>query len=1172
MAKSKSRRYAKAFILEPILTPSSLVDTGMDDSSTAVDPEFPLILDPTLDPFSPDFQFPEDPTGLPEGVEIVAFSPAVDDEMSSFGSELNSELGEYDYFEEPDFPPPDVPLIPEDIQFTSGVFTVGESGEVSIDYLFDGGKYDRGELAIFSLEGMESEPGTREFIQEAASRALSNSEWGYVVISDATDAARFSNTAGTDFNAGTYQEVRTFQMNAGDRFGFMLVPNQSIEEAAAGRAWGTVFSMATDNPDDYFQFGQIADVTGDGNTFTLEDISLAGGKSDRDYNDIIFQVRGATANAPLMDDVLGVDQDWRTSPMGQALVSYAQAYTDQVDYSPEAFNVAREFQPLVGVIDTGFAADNPNLDYSNITTGTDFIDWDDNPFLADGEGDHHGTQVVNVIDGMNDDAPLWLGRAVGSGRWADSLVEFVDAAVESGQPNAVVNLSLDLTQIDADGNVTTRYEFTPMERAALEYARQNNVLVAAASGNQGALMSALGQASQQFDNIITVGAAEQFDPSASNWQGYDRADYSSYGQGLDIVANGGTRENPIGGSYGSSMATAQVTGAISQIWAANSDLSYQQVIQILKQTATDLGETGFDLATGTGLLNVAAAVHLAKATKAEDDEKGLKLLSLTSSGQNEFTPLERAANPDAGSTGLLSTLGTSLSAFLNVFQPISTRFANFLADVHAQYQGDPSSWFFQSHRGMDNRIYTRFYNPATGKWSSWEKGTQTNEATHHQPTVTTLNGVVYQTCVGTDKKIYNRSSKDGVNWTAWTRPNIGEWTNHEVAMTTLNGKLYQTHVGGDYRIYTRSSTDGVNWTGWHLPDVPGEKTNYPVAMTALNGKLYQSHVGFDQKVYTRSSTDGVNWTGWERPNLLNEKANSAVTMAAFNGRLYQSHIGLDKKVYTRSSTDGKNWTTWKHENVSNEAAFNDPVLAVFDGKLYQYHVGGEKRPLPGGVMYSRFLQSDGTWSAWENMGGARTPIKVVKAPIIQGSYYPELASLSNTDWDKQSGDDNQFRPDSPFGGGNQMSKTSDAVRQVYTDLSNTIFGRRVHMNTGYAYDQGYRNYYGKWHAGIDMGAPAGTSIKSVVGGTVRWVNSNFIGIDGDDGNHWVYGHLGTKYVAKGQRISAGKTLAKLDGANHLHLEVQNGHGYKNTQGAHPDQNYVRSVTMSPLQAYWNLRN
>jgi hypothetical protein len=55
---------------------------------------------------------------------------------------------------------------------------VGESGEVTIDYLFDGGGYE-GELAIFSLEGMELlEPGSEAFIQTAADRALSNSETG----------------------------------------------------------------------------------------------------------------------------------------------------------------------------------------------------------------------------------------------------------------------------------------------------------------------------------------------------------------------------------------------------------------------------------------------------------------------------------------------------------------------------------------------------------------------------------------------------------------------------------------------------------------------------------------------------------------------------------------------------------------------------------------------------------------------------------------------------------------------------------------------------------------------------------------------------------------------------------------------------------------------------------
>jgi hypothetical protein len=75
--------------------------------------------------------------------------------------------------------------------FDTGVFTVGSSGQVSIDYLFDGGLY-QGELAIFSLEGMEQyQTDLNEFIAEAARRALSNSDFGHVVISDATEGARF---------------------------------------------------------------------------------------------------------------------------------------------------------------------------------------------------------------------------------------------------------------------------------------------------------------------------------------------------------------------------------------------------------------------------------------------------------------------------------------------------------------------------------------------------------------------------------------------------------------------------------------------------------------------------------------------------------------------------------------------------------------------------------------------------------------------------------------------------------------------------------------------------------------------------------------------------------------------------------------------------------------------
>jgi surface antigen len=614
----------QTFILEPILTPSGLVDVGEDIPEVA-----DLDLDLDLD------------TDTEEGFEPVETDPIDGEDLAD------------DNFEEIPF----IENLEIDFQFESGYFTVGESGEVTIDYLFDGGEY-QGELAIFSLEGMEDlVPGSEEFIQTAANRALSESELGYIVISDKAEGARFNTlmpNETSNWNSGDYQGAKTFQMQAGDRFGFMLVPNGQVARVADHPGVTgpntPLFSLATANPGDGLQMGQLVDVTGDGNTFVIEDMRVAG-RSDTDYNDLIFQVRGATGTTAYMGDLVNTDLDWRTTDMGQSLLAYtdtAVTWTD-ADFSL-GFREPLAQQPLIGIIDTGFSDNNVDIDYSRLLFGRDLIDGDNNPLLSPGEGNEHGTHMLGLIgatrdndlgiDGINDQAPIWLERSVGSGQWADSLANFVSQFIESDQPNGIVNLSLDLTQANPDGSITTRYELTPQERMALEFARQHNVLVVAAAGNDGGVMSALGQAAQEFDNIITVGASD----------GLDRADYSSYGAGLGILAPGGTPADPklstlgdgLGVMSGSSVAAAKVSGAASQVWAANPALSYRQVIEILQQTARDLDTPNWDLETGAGLVNMAAAVHLAKATVPQNHYAPASMIPDTWSGAGRVTPLERA--------------------------------------------------------------------------------------------------------------------------------------------------------------------------------------------------------------------------------------------------------------------------------------------------------------------------------------------------------------------------------------------------------------------------------------------------------------------------------------------------------------------------------------------------
>ncbi|MEQ9620378.1 DUF4114 domain-containing protein [Coleofasciculus chthonoplastes] len=332
--KRKGQELPQAFILEPILTPSGLLD-GTDN------PIDPVDIDISADQIA-DIDIPEIEEGfgdIPDNdLEEIAFVTSIEGDetleeipfVTSLDDVAESEATDEALTEET---PLNESLLTgldsSSVTFESGVFTVGQTGEVSVDFLFDGGGYE-GELAVFSLEGMEEfEPGSEAFIQEAASRGLSDSELGHVVISDQTEGARFVGELGeSDHNSGEYLGVQTVQMRPGDEFGFMLVPNNTVQRVFdnpdVGGAARPLFSMATANPDDGFHVGQIADVTGDGSTFVMEDLRVDT-QSDGDYNDVIFRVNGATGQAALLDNLIDPADDWRSTELGQKIAANVQS-------------------------------------------------------------------------------------------------------------------------------------------------------------------------------------------------------------------------------------------------------------------------------------------------------------------------------------------------------------------------------------------------------------------------------------------------------------------------------------------------------------------------------------------------------------------------------------------------------------------------------------------------------------------------------------------------------------------------------------------------------------------------------------------------------------------------------------------------------------------------------
>ena len=114
-------------------------------------------------------------------------------------------------------------------------------------------------------------------------------------------------------------------------------------------------------------------------------------------------------------------------------------------------------------------------------------------------------------------------------------------------------------------------------------------------------------------NVLTVGAIDQFG---------EKTDYSKFGSALNVVAPGEAivtldRMGSLGylnGNYmymfgGTSAACPQVAGIAALMISKNRELTEKQIREIIQNTARDLGDKGFDIKYGHGLVDAAAAIN-----------------------------------------------------------------------------------------------------------------------------------------------------------------------------------------------------------------------------------------------------------------------------------------------------------------------------------------------------------------------------------------------------------------------------------------------------------------------------------------------------------------------------------------------------------------------------------
>ncbi len=288
-----------------------------------------------------------------------------------------------------------------------------------------------------------------------------------------------------------------------------------------------------------------------------------------------------------------------------------------------------------------------------------------NGFGAPAAGGNHGQQCAGIIAATTNNALGITGIAQCSqiipinifngGEDIPELVEAIDFAWDEGQADVLNN---------SWGFINQGAQFDAIIQAITRARTQGRgglgSVVVFASGNQNQQFSGV-TFPANVNGVVTVGAINK---NGGIWN------YSSRGAQMDLVAPSGNVNNTgdirttdrmgnnglVAGNYvttfgGTSAACPQVSGVAALMLSVNQSLTEAQIVNILRNTATDMGGAGFDNTFGFGRLNAQAAIQQALPTI-----NGNALLCSTNSNYTlSFIPLNTTVSWSVAPTNLFAT-------------------------------------------------------------------------------------------------------------------------------------------------------------------------------------------------------------------------------------------------------------------------------------------------------------------------------------------------------------------------------------------------------------------------------------------------------------------------------------------------------------------------------------
>ncbi|MFD4601114.1 type VII secretion-associated serine protease mycosin [Streptomyces sp. NPDC058464] len=351
-----------------------------------------------------------------------------------------------------------------------------------------------------------------------------------------------------------------------------------------------------------------------------------------------------------------------------ALLPSTTAYADSIRaqqwglsalHLDEAWQTTKGKGITVAVLDTGVEADHPDL-AGNVLTAKDMIGFGAGP--GDRDWARHGTAMAGIIAGHghgvgNGDGVMGVApeakilpvrviledgdsaRGKARSTRGNALAEGIRWAADHGAD--VINLSL--------GDDSDSAHPEPSEDEAIQYALKKDVVVVASAGNGGDKGDHISYPAA-YPGVIAATAVDKFgtraDFSTRRWYATVSA------PGVDIVIADPDHKYYEG--WGTSAASAFVSGAVALVKAAHPGLTPAQIKKLLEDTARDAPAGGRDDSRGFGMIDPAAAIKSAARLKTQNLTSASYSKKYFGSGpdpEEKTTSATDWAAPLAGGTG-----------------------------------------------------------------------------------------------------------------------------------------------------------------------------------------------------------------------------------------------------------------------------------------------------------------------------------------------------------------------------------------------------------------------------------------------------------------------------------------------------------------------------------------